>query len=396
SARAPAPGSPWWEHLAADFSERDEAFELALRDSLQVRASAASDVVLRSVAASMVGALALPLGYHPLRLRSAERDRAFYGPIAAAGDARRFFRDPPKGVRVRSRRARFFPGFDPEDGEAEELSFDSPFVPVNPAQHRDYLKHRHNRTAHARLWRHRGSEARPTIMAIHGFTADLSLLNEWFFALPWFYRMGCDVLLFTLPFHGARRMNGSLFSGHGYFAGGPSRINEAVAQSVMDFRIFRDWLEQERGVRQVGVTGVSLGGFTTAAIATVEERLCFAIPNVPVISLADLVLEWEPMGTVVRSLLRLTGRRIEDARHMLAASCPLSYAPALARERLMIVGGVGDRLAPPKHSRILWDHWGRCRIHWFPGSHLLHLDRGDYLRQIARFLAGIGFLPRPE
>jgi len=59
----------------------------------------------------------------------------------------------------------------------------------------------------------------------------------------------------------------------------------------------------------------------------------------------------------------------------------------------MQVGGAGDRLAPPKHTRPLWDHWDRCRVHWFPGSLLIHLDRGAYLWQLARFLRGIGFLP---
>jgi hypothetical protein len=40
---------------------------------------------------------------------------------------------------------------------------------------------------------------------------------------------------------------------------------------------------------------------------------------------------------------------------------------------------------------LLWDHWGRCRIHWFPGSHIVHLDRGDYLRRMGRFLNEIEF-----
>ena len=44
-----------------------------------------------------------------------------------------------------------------------------------------------------------------------------------------------------------------------------------------------------------------------------------------------------------------------------------------------------------KHSRLIWDHWGRCRIHWFPGSHLFHFDRGEYLRHIASFLREVGF-----
>jgi len=55
----------------------------------------------------------------------------------------------------------------------------------------------------------------------------------------------------------------------------------------------------------------------------------------------------------------------------------------------MIIGGVGDRMAPPKHSRLLWD---RCRIHWFPGNHLLHLDRGEYLEQMLRFMRELEFL----
>ena len=75
-------------------------------------------------------------------------------------------------------------------------------------------------------------------------------------------------------------------------------------------------------------------------------------------------------------------------------SCPLSYPPVLPPERLMIVGGAGDRLAPPKHSRLLWDHWKRCRIYWFPGSHSIHLDRGKYLTEMARFMVQIGFLPQ--
>ena len=96
----------------------------------------------------------------------------------------------------------------------------------------------------------------------------------------------------------------------------------------------------------------------------------------------------------MKAALRLVKKRIVDARHLLAVSNPLTYAPAIEREGLFIVGGVGDRLAPPKHSRLLWEHWGRCRMHWFPGSHLLHLDRGVYLEEVAKFLHQLDFLPR--
>ena len=386
----------WWEELDQDFARQPEGFDLGVADRLKVGAAAGFDTILRSFGASMISTMALPLGYNPIELRRAIRDADFYGAIAESGDATRFFREPPSGVRVRVKKGRWLPRFEPHDGTSEELSFDSPFQPVNPAQHKRYLRHGANRVARARMLRHRGKGPRPTIVAIHGFTADWYLINEWFFALPWFYRMGCDIVLFTLPFHGLRQTKYSPFSGHGYFAGGPSRLNEAVAQSVFDFRILFEWLRRERGAEQIGVTGLSLGGFTTAMLASVEERLAFAIPNVPVVSLADLVLEWQPIGLLLRGALATKGMDLRDVRRMTAVSCPLTYPPALPPERLMIVGGVGDRLAPPKHSRLLWDHWGRCRIHWFPGSHIIHMDRGVYLTEMARFMVGRGFLPRGE
>lgn len=383
----------WWEDLDPDFARRPEAFELGWQDRLRVGVAASIDTVFRTAGASMISSMALPLGYNPIQLRRAIRDADFYAGIAESADRTRFFETPPPGVRVRTAKGRWLPRFEPEDGTCEALSFESPFQPINPTQRERYLRHGANRIAHARLLRHRGSAPRPTIVAIHGFTADWYLINEWFFALPWFYRMGCDIVLFTLPFHGPRQTRFSPFSGHGYFAGGPSRLNEAVAQSVFDFRILFDWLQRERGAEQIGAMGLSLGGFTTAMLASVEDRLAFAIPNVPVVSLADLVVEWQPIGWLLSAALSAMNLDLTDARRLVAVSCPLTYPPVLPPERLMIVSGVGDRLAPPKHSHLLWDHWGRCRIHWFPGSHVIHLDRGVYLTEMARFMVGRGFLP---
>ena len=141
------------------------------------------------------------------------------------------------------------------------------------------------------------------------------------------------------------------------------------------------------------MTGLSLGGFISSMLASVEDKLAFALPNVPIITVADLVLEWEPMGALLRAALAASDLTAADARRLVAVSCPLTYKPVLPPERLMIVGGAGDRLAPPKHSRLLWDHWQRCRMYWFPGSHSIHLDRGKYLTEMARFMMGLGFLP---
>lgn len=380
----------WWDSLPADFAFSPEPFHLAGSERLQVSFTAATDVVLRTLGACLVGSAALPLGYHPVGLYRSLRDASFYADLAADGVAEDVFATPPRHVPMLRRRA-IAPLFSPNDGVCEDVRFESPFVPKNPYERSRYLALAKNRFAHARVWRHHDGP-RATLLAIHGFSADLYHFNEWFFALPWLYKQGYDVMLVTMPFHGKRQTRWSPFSGHGFFAGGSNRINEALLQAVFDMRIFMDAMF-DAGVPRVGVTGMSLGGLATSLLACADERLSFAIPNVPVVSIADLVYEWEPIASVVGSSVSALGKDIRTVRQMLAACCPLSFQPKLPKERLFIIGGVGDRLAPPRHSRLLWDHWGRPRLHWFPGSHILHFDRGEYFRATRRFFADIGFVP---
>ncbi|HEX4939146.1 MAG TPA: alpha/beta hydrolase, partial [Candidatus Kapabacteria bacterium] len=327
----------------------------------------------------------------PTLARNLARDHAqwgFYQRLAETHDPQRMFARPRQRVEVRHHK----PGlldFRPPEGRVEILSFESSFQTVNPAMRDAYARHRRNRIAWAEHWRH-DDGPRPTICLIHGFVADPYWINSRFLALPWFYRQGYDVLLYTLPFHGRRQERTSPFSGHGYFSHGLSHLNETIAHAVHDFRLFLDYLE-DIGSPGFGVTGISLGGFTTALLAATEDRLAFAIPNVPLASIVDLILEWSPASEILRTTMRLSDTSLREVRHASAAACPLTYAPKLAHDRLMIVAGAGDRFASPKHSRLIWEHWDHPLLHWFPGNHLIHLDQGRYLREMAAFMRHIGF-----
>lgn len=383
------PVQPWWNHLESSFHKFPDDFELDFRTEMTVQGTAYGDYLLRTVGATLLSTLALPTSMSPRQLRKDMATVDFYRDLADAGDPGAFFARPDASrVEVNSAPAGLF-RYKPDDGSSQLLSFDSPFQAVNPQLRDRYGRQKRNLKAYAQYWSH-DDGPRPTICVIHGFMADPYWLNRRFFALPWFYRQGYDILLYTLPHHGRRQARFSPFSGHGLFASGIAHINESMAHAVHDFRIFLDHLE-ERGVNKFGVTGISLGGYTSSLLATVEDRLHFSIPNVPVVSLADLVLEWFPISAAIKSVLKATGTSIREARHMLAVHSPLTYQPLIPRDRLMVIAGAGDRLAPPKHARLLWDHWDRPAIHWFPGNHLLHLDQGKYLKEMARFMGEIGF-----
>lgn len=383
------PRQPWWEHLESSFHKFPDDFELDLRTEMTVQSTALGDLLLRTAGAGMLNALALPSSFQPMQLKRDAGTRAYYQRKANKADADAFFKRPDS-TKISMRSSSAGPmRFRPRDGSCRLLSFDSPFRTVNPKMRDAYPRQKRNMRAVAQHWRH-DDGPRPTLAVIHGFMADPYWLNRMFFALPWFYEQGYDVLLYTLPHHGKRQSRMSPFSGHGFFANGTAHINESFAHAVHDFRIFMDYLESE-GVSKVGVTGISLGGYTSALLASVEDRLEFAIPNVPVVSLADLVLEWFPLNLSIKGMLKATGTSIRDIRHELAVHSALTYQPKLPRERLMVIAGAGDRLAPPKHARLLWDHWDRPRIHWFPGNHLVHLDKGKYLKEMASFMREIEF-----
>jgi pimeloyl-ACP methyl ester carboxylesterase len=370
-------------------SESAPLDQLPLRTRLLVEAAAATDIPVRTALASIMFGAALPWGLSPGAWRERGRLR-FYAELAEASDPELVFRRPRDGVSVEISR----PGplsFRAPGGSVSLLAFDSPYEAINPALRREYAGHKRNSRAWAQHWRH-DDGPRPTLCVIHGFGASPYLLNSAFFALPWLYGKGYDVLLYLLPFHGPRRDLLAPMNGAGLFAHGPSHFNEAMLQAVHDFRIFVDHLYAS-GVDMVGVTGLSLGGYVTALLAAVEDRLRVAIPNAPVTSIPRLIPDYFPanLGVVLASMLhRVT---LREAQAAIAIHAPMNYPPRLPRERLMIIGGLGDRLAPPEQTLLLSEHWDHPRVHWYPGNHLLHVNRAAYLRAMRRFMAGVGFGP---
>jgi hypothetical protein len=131
----------------------------------------------------------------------------------------------------------------------------------------------------------------------------------------------------------------------------------------------------------------------TALLAAVEDRLQIAIPNAPVTSIPRLIPSYFPAnaGVVLASMVhRVTLRLAEEA---IALHSPLNYPALLPRDRLMIIGGLGDRLAPPEQTLLLSKHWRHPRVHWYPGNHLLHVNRAHYLREMRQFMVAVGFSP---
>lgn len=366
--------------------------ELTLLQRVVVDASAVADIGLRTAISSVVGAAVAPTvigtALRPSRSRRERENISFYADLARHKDPALSFPRPENIPSISSRAANPIAEYIAH-GKVHNNSFPSTFEPINPAMRDQWRHYRRNNIVRFQHWRHDDSP-RPTLCVIHGFMGSPYLVNGLFFSLPWFYKSGYDVLLYTLPFHGRRAERLSPFSGYGYFAGGMSGFAEAMGQAVYDFRTILNWLHHT-GVERTALTGISLGGYTSALVASVDDRLEAVIPNVPLVNPESAFDEWWPASVVVQLARTFGGMSRDESYAGFSYHSPLNYKPLVPKDRRLIITGLGDRLAPPSHAEALWKHWDHCALHWFPGNHVLHVSQPEYLRRTNRFLRPLMF-----
>jgi dienelactone hydrolase len=257
----------------------------------------------------------------------------------------------------------------------EHLSFESGYEPHpdEPGAQR-WLSYGPTRTAHAYVLRHHADD-RPWMICNNGYRtgiAPVDLRAFWRF----YADLGLNVLIPVLPLHGPRRVG--RISGDGFFSGEVLDSVHAEAQAMWDIRRLIGWARAE-GATAVGTTGLSLGGYTTALLAAVEEGLACAIAGIPVADLARIFWRHGPE----LQLNYLQHVRLDQAlvTEVLRVVSPLAIEPLVPKPARMIYGGISDRLVPPDHIRDLAEHWDNPRTVWYQGAHLTfrldpHVDQG--------------------
>jgi pimeloyl-ACP methyl ester carboxylesterase len=305
------------------------------------------------------------------RLEQAVRD-------AAALDLERLFAAPPaidpKRRELRPAETRLGRSGAGEP-RAIDLSWPSTFEAQGPARER-LLAVAENRIARARVFFH--PEPRPALILVHGYGGGAFAFEERALAVRLFFQRSFDVALFQLPFHGERLPADG--SAPRFPTRDLQRTVQAFAQAVHDLRALAGWL-RARGSSEVGLSGMSLGGYTVALAAT-AERFDFLVPIIPLADVAAVQLEHEALREV-----QVPAEHLALARQALSPISPLARTPLVAREDVLVIAARHDRITDPgTHAARLAAHFG-ARLDWFEGGHLLQLGRTRAFADAASFMA---------
>ncbi len=257
----------------------------------------------------------------------------------------------------------------------QDLAWPSPYEPWNPEVRGIYLSGAANLQGHARVF-----DGGPrTVVVVHGYGTGAFDFEQRLWPIRSWRRRGLKVVLVTLPFHGRRALPGRAYAPP--FPGADPRLNvEGFRHAVADITSLLSWLRAE-GSGPIGMVGMSLGGYTTALLATLEADLAFAGMLIPLASIADYALIHGRLGSGPTSAA--LHEALEGA---LRPVSPMARPSLVAPERVHILAARGDAITGLAQAKRLAAHFG-TDVDVRSGSHILQLG---LRRALDRWMNGIG------
>ena len=245
----------------------------------------------------------------------------------------------------------------------ERMFFDSGYEPHagEPGRER-WLSYTGNNREYGLMLRHR--QPRPWLVCVHGAEMGRAALDPIVFR-AWHLHsdLGLNVVLPVLPMHGPRARG--LPKGVAFPSEDVLNQVHGAAQAVWDIRRLVSWIRSQQPDSMIGLNGISLGGYLTSLVASLDDGLICAILGVPAVDLIELVDRHA--GLSGHDALRQTMRLAKPIGRMIS---PFALTPRVPMQGRFIYAGIADRLVHPRDQVTrLWQHWGRPQIHWYSGGH---------------------------
>lgn len=269
----------------------------------------------------------------------------------------------------------------------EHVTYPSGYAPLKDVPGAEWIADERNAWAHAYVLRH-DDRPRPWLVSIHPTGVGSPMDMMWMGSIALHRELGINVMHPVLPKHGPRRRRGQPRIS---FPSPDGIVNlQAFSQSVWDVRRAIAWARLQ-GATAVGLHGLSLGGYTAALLAGIEDDLDCVVVGLPPSDLPTLMVRhasrYLTAELAAEELAPISSIASRDVNRLIS---PLEFAPRVARDRRYVYAAVGDRVATPEQAVNLWRHWNEPEILWLQSSHLPAPMLGETRRFIRDALGASG------
>jgi pimeloyl-ACP methyl ester carboxylesterase len=242
-----------------------------------------------------------------------------------------------------------------------------------------------NNVVHGRLYRCQQEwQKRPTIILLHGGSMMAGRRSSWGYQFGYpllarrCNRAGFNAVTLELPHNFQRH------SRRPETANRPDYLwlAEAVAQAIAEIRALTGWL-LEQGCPGIALWGVSMGGWLAGLTACRDARLSAVVMTVPIVCsnhFAEHII-WRRAREAWRAI-QAEGKKLDATPFN-----PTSAQLAIAKEKVLLIGGIYDLICPLKPIEKLWQLWGQPDFWRLPHGHISFMFAPGLTSRVLRWLS---------
>lgn len=225
-----------------------------------------------------------------------------------------------------------------------------------------------NNIVHGNYFQPQGPGPFPGVVVLHILGGEFPLSQMVANGLA---RRKVAALFIQLPYYGRRRAPGSP---RRFISFEPEVTRRNFTQAVLDVRRAAAWLANRPEVdgKDLGITGISLGGILTALAAPAEPRFRRVAIYLGGGNLGEMVWSHANRAAVAfRKSWKARGETRESFLKKVRPVDPVTYGHLLKDRKVLMVAAKNDEIVPPKSTLALWNAIGKKpQLVWLDSGHI--------------------------
>ncbi|MBU8785272.1 MULTISPECIES: alpha/beta hydrolase family protein [Bacillus] len=208
---------------------------------------------------------------------------------------------------------------------------------------------------------------KPNVIFVHGWRMNSYDRIKKIFHHRIMKDVGWNMYYYSLPYHLEREPENSLYSGELMISADIDRTVESTRQAIVDLRALIHWIKANKK-GPVIIVGVSLGGWITNLMATLEPQIDAVVSIFYANRLSYSIWNTIP-GKFIREELEQHGVTYEDLIKYWEITDPSQAVPKVNKDNILLISAKHDQYIHLEDADYLWERWGKPERYLYNCGH---------------------------